>query len=122
MTEAEREVPDLADLANQIQETMDQLDGPAGQTADAMSQIKNTILPLMKDLAESVIFALGDLEEAAIPVEISRAEAADIATLLQAVLHSNPGNADLAARVQAGLEALEQTDEPEGDDEDEETN
>lgn len=116
----ERDIPDFPTLLADIEGTMVRLDNPASQ-ADAMSEIRNTILPLMKDVIEAMMVFGEDVQDMVNPVEISAAEAQDIGTMLTAFAQSNPGNPEIAERVQAALESLDLNEgEGEDDDEDEE--
>ena len=113
MAEAERDIPDLPTLLADIEGTMVRLDNPSSQ-ADAMSEIRNTVLPLMKDFVEAMMVFGEDVQDMVNPVEITAAQAQNISTMLTAFAQSNPGNPEIAERVKSALEDLDL-----GDDEDE---
>ena len=119
MAEAERDIPDFQTLLSDIDGQMLRLDNPATQ-ADALSEIKNTVLPLMKDLVEVLMVFGEDVQDMVNPVEITATEAQDIGTMLTALAQSNPGNTELAERVQVALDALDlgEPGDDEGEDED----
>ncbi len=127
----ERDIPTLDDLATEIDATIAKWDGPAGELpADPVaaikhvwSEIKNTILPLVKDLTASTSVGLMYVQDLAEPVELTGGEADEVATLLKAFAGSRPGDTALQERIAAALEPLEpDDDEDEDGDEDEETN
>jgi len=119
MAEAERDIPDFPTLLADIEGTMVRLDNPSSQ-ADAMSEIRNTILPLMKDFVEAVMVFGEDVQDMVNPVEVTAAEAQDIGTMLTAFAQSNPGNPEIAERVKTALEALDLAEGDDDEDEDEE--
>ena len=115
----ERDIPDFPTLLAEIEATSARLDNPSSQ-ADAMSEIKNTILPLMKDFVEAVMVFGEDVQDMVNPVELTAAEAQDIGTMLTAFAQSNPGNPEIAERVQTALESLDLGGEDDDEDEDDE--
>lgn len=117
MAEAEREIPDFPTLLADTEKDIARLESPVSQ-ADALSEIKNTVLPLIRDLIEAIMIFGEDIQDEINPVKLNSSEAQDIGTLLQSVVHANPGNAELAERVNGHLESLDLLDEPE----DEESN
>jgi len=123
----ERDIPTLDDLATEIDATIAKLDGPAGEIpADPiaackliMGEIKNTILPLMKDIVASTSIGLMYVQDLAEPVELTGGEADEVATLLKAFAGSRPGDTALQERISAALEPLEPDDDEDEEDEDE---
>jgi hypothetical protein len=114
----ERDVPDLPTLLTDITAAIDRLDKTPVTDAEAVkAMVVNDVLPLMKDFIESTLYAFEDIQDLVEPIKITGAEAQNIATILQATLQSNPGNKELAERINDGLEALDMGD----DDEEEET-
>jgi hypothetical protein len=121
----EREIPTLDELVTEIEGIVERLDKdhPAGAPVDPaalMSEIKNTVLPLMKDLAASTALGFVEIQDIVDPIKLSGADAEEVAALLKAFAQTRPTDAALQERIGLAMEALEQDDE-EGDEE-EETN
>jgi len=112
----EREVPELPDLVTEIDATIAQLNQPGAAGRDPITEIRETVLPLLRDLATSVMFALEDLQDQVSPVELTGAEAQEGIQLLKAFVQLQPGNTHLQERVTQMIDALG----GEGDDESDE--
>ena len=85
-----------------------------------MSELKNTILPLMKDITASTMLDLIELRDIVDPIKLNTAEADEIEALLKAFSESRVGDTALQARIAEALMALERNDDEEdgeGDDE-----
>jgi|SRR5882672_4427086 len=119
----ERDIPTLEDLAADIDAQIKRLDAPrtTAVTADeAMNEIRNTVLSLMKDMVLSTSMGLMFVQDLAEPVELTGSEADEIATLLKAFAASRPTDLALQGRLQEALELVsgeddEDEDETEGD-------
>lgn len=119
----ERDVPELQDLVTDLEGTMKRYDEAPQGSIDWESEVKNTLLPLMKDLAESTMLAMVELRDIVDPVTISTEDAQEIGTLLAALRESQPGNAQLVSRIDAALAVLsDEGDDDEEGDEEEDTN
>jgi hypothetical protein len=122
----ERDVPTLDELViecDTIAANLDKTYPPGAEVsgADVMSELKNTILPLIKDVAASAMLDIGEIQDDINPVKLTRADADEAAILLKAYAASNPTDAGLQGRIAAQLEALEDGDDEE-DEEETETN
>jgi hypothetical protein len=123
MAAEERDVPTLEELLTEIDATIARLDQPGAAAANAMDEIRNTILPLMKDVVASVGLGFIDIQDEINPIRLGGADAEEIHTLLQAFAASRPTDTQLQERVKQAADLLEQDDDEEGGDEDdEETN
>lgn len=116
----ERDVPTLEELANECDAIMARLDKdfPAGTEvsgASLMSEIKNTLLPLFKDIAAAAFLDIIDLQDEINPVKISQAQAEETADLLKAFAASRPMDPALLERISAALEPLEGDEDDEGE-------
>lgn len=109
--EEDREVPELPDLVTEIDATIAQLSQPGAAERDPIAEIRETVLPLLKDLATSVMFAVEDLQDQVNPVELTGAEAQEAMQLLKALAQLQPTNTQLQERVTQMLEALGGDDE-----------
>ncbi len=121
----ERDVPQLDELGTEIDAQIARLDNtPEGSitAASVMSELKNTVLPLLKDLAAATGLGFEEIQDEVNPIKLGGAAAQNIGELLQALKAGSPGNADLHGRIDEALVDLEQVDEPEEDEEDEDTN
>ena len=118
-TTEERDVPELPELLAEIENTILSYDERtrAGQTLVAMSEITNTLLPLLRDTVAAMIFEVEDIHNEINPVKLAHEDAEEVGTLLGA-LHAHAtatGDTGLAERVTAVLPLL--GDEPDdGDD------
>lgn len=125
MAEEERDVPDLPTILNDIHLLIAKVDTaqPGQPHADPMNVIRNEILPLLKDLTESVGYALEDVQDLVDPIRLTGAEASGIADILLAAREANPNNPALLEKIQEGLDALDYEEgEGGGDEDDEEDN
>jgi hypothetical protein len=116
----ERDVPELQDLVTEIETTITSLDermrtAPPG-SINAMAEITNTILPLLKDVVESVLISLVEIRDIADPIELTGADAQEIGTLLAAFRESQKDNPQLVERIDGALDLLG----PEGEDDEDE--
>lgn len=121
MAEEERNVPDIPTILNDIVSLIAKVDTaqPGHPHADPMNVLKNEVLPLLKDLTESVGYALEDLQDLVDPIKLTGAEASEIADILIAARDANPNNTALLEKIEAGLEALEyQEGDGDGEEED----
>ena len=124
MAEVERDVPGLDELVIEIDANIARLDNAAGEitAASVMSELKNTILPLMKDIASSAGLGFEEIQDIIEPIKLTGASAQNIGELLQGFKAASPGNANLHGRIDEALVDLEQMDPPDEDEDDEETN
>lgn len=124
MAEEERDLPDLPTLLTDtvtMHQRFDAMVSNSSGDPDALARgiasfLQNDLMPLLKDLQESNMAALEDLEDAIDPVKIPRSGAQAIADLLNGYKAQNAGNPDIVARVDEALDDLE----VDGGDEDEE--
>lgn len=118
----ERDIPTLEELSTEVDATVARLDKVAPSTnpeiQNLRDEIKNTLLPLIKDLAASTSIGLIYVQDLAEPVELSGAEADEAATLLKAFAESQPLDKALQERIAIAVEPLLGDDGE--DDEDEE--
>lgn len=117
----ERDIPTLDDLVNEIEALSQRLDRdypPSTQvTAEAvMSELKNTLLPLIKDVASAAMIDISDLNDAVNPVKVSMVDAQEMADLLKAFAASRPTDLELQARIKDKVDILEGEDDEDGDD------
>lgn len=123
----ERDVPTLDELVNEIDNLSARLDkdypdGTEVSGAAVMSELKNTFLPFLKDVAAATMIDIGEIQDIVDPVKITRAEADETSALLQAFAASRPTDLALQERIAATLELLENDDdddEGEGEEESE---
>jgi len=115
----ERDVPMLEDLVNEVDAIVARLDAsPTPATAETvMSELKNTILPLIKDIAASTMLGLIEIHDEINPVKLSGEQADETAALLKAFAESTT-DAALKQRIAEALEPLEE-EEDDGDEESE---
>lgn len=127
-TTEERDTPSLGDLFTEIEAKMADFDARPAGSLDVELELKNTILPLLKDVVASVGFAIEDLQDIVDPIKLSSQDAQEIGTLLAAFREMVTANPQLGAapqlveRIDDALAAVsdeDDDDEPEGDDEDE---
>ncbi len=116
----ERDVPPMDELVAECDTIVANLDKnyPAGAEvsgADVMSELKNTILPLIKDGIASALLDIMDLQDAVNPVKLGQQEAEEVSALLKAFAASRPTDAALQERIALALEPLEDDDEEEGE-------
>lgn len=118
MAEEERDVPDLPTILSDTSALIVKVDQaqPGQPHADPLNIIRNELLPLLKDLIESVSYAFEDVHDMLEPIKLTGAEANNIADILLAARAANPDNTALLEKIQDGLEALEYQ---EGDDDEE---
>jgi len=113
MAEEERDVPQLDELMTDIDNQVARYDQvPEEQLTGKylMSEIKNTILPLLKDIVASTGLGFEEIQDLIEPVKITAAQAQNIGELLEALKAGTPGNSTLHARVDEALIDLEQKD------------
>lgn len=121
----ERDIPMLEELVNECDAISARLDKdfPAGTEVPGsalMSEIKNTLLPLIKDVASAAMLDISDIQDEINPVKLSQAQAQDTADLLKAFAASRPTDPTLQERIALAVESLEDDDgEDEGEGEDE---
>lgn len=120
----ERDIPTLDDLAVEIDGIIARLDRdyPAGAPVDAaavMSELKNTVLPLMKDLSASTTLGFVEIQDIVDPIKLTGGEAEEISALLKAFAATRQGDSALLERIAQANEFLEQDDEDEDDGDDE---
>lgn len=119
----ERDVPELQDLVTDLEGTMKRYDEAPEGSIDWESEVKNTLLPFMKDLTESVMLGMVELQDMVDPIKLTGAEAQEIGTLLAALRESQPTNAQLVSRIDEALTLLsDEPDEEEGDDDEDDPN
>ncbi len=121
----ERDVPTLGDLLSEIDATVTRLDQASTSPVTAamvMDEIRNTILPLMKDIVASTGFGFEDIQDIIDPVKIAQGDAEEISALLKAFAASRPTDAALQERIAQATEVLEQDDEDEEEGTETETN
>lgn len=120
MVDEERDVPDLPTILTDINALIAKVDAaqPGQPHADPMNVLRNELLPLLKDLTESVGYALEDVQDLVDPIKLTGAEASGIADILLAARAANPNNPALLEKIQDGLDALEYQEG--GDEEDDE--
>ncbi len=124
-TTEERDIPELQDLVTEIENTIKSLDNRPAASFDAaalLAEIKNTVLPLIKDVAESTLISLVEIRDIAEPVELTGQEADEMATLLAAFRESQKDtNPQLVERIDNAL-AVFAEDEDDEDSEEEDAN
>ncbi len=118
----ERDVPMLEDLLGEIDATMARLDASPTPTdiEGVWSELKNTILPLMKDVVASTRLDLIEIQDIVDPIKLTTVEAEENEELLKAFAASRPGDTALQERINGMLAVLERGDDEEdgeGDDE-----
>ncbi len=122
MADEERDLPQLDELAADITTQIEILDKtPPDQITPEflMGVLRNTVLPLMKDLAETTDSALVELDAQIDPVKISRIDAAEIVQLMQAFKTASPGQTELHDRIDAALIDLTEEEDDEEPEEEE---
>jgi len=115
----ERDVPTLDELVNEFDAVVARLDKdyPAGTEvlgSALMSEIKNTLMPLFKDVAAATLLDIIDIQDEINPVKLTQAQSEETADLLKAFAASRPTDPALQERIALALEPLE------GDDDDDE--
>lgn len=115
----ERDVPQLDELVAEIDANISRLDNVAGAITPEMlmSELKNTILPLMKDLATSTGMGFEEIQDEINPIRLGGAAAQNITELLQALKAGSPGNTDLHGRIDEALVDLDQGEEEDDEEE-----
>ncbi len=110
----ERDVPMLEELVTEIDATVARLDAsPTAATAESvMSEIKNTILPLMKDLASSCMLGFIEINDIIDPVKLTGEQADETVVLLKAYAAATTDPA-LKERIAEALIPLEEEDDDE---------
>lgn len=124
MTE-ERNIPDMVTLVEDLggmqarfdKMVADNQGNPEELIRQTAGFIQNDLLGLVKDLAESTLIAVQDLEDLVDPVKISRDDAVGIAEILLATKATNGGNPQLVAKIDEALEALDYEEGTEEEDE-----
>jgi len=109
----------LEDLLNEIDATVARLDSAPNPTTPEegvrmlMSELKNTILPLVKDVAASTMLDLMEMRDIVDPIKLNTSDAEEIEALLMAFSESRAGDPGLQARISDALAALERGDDEE---------
>jgi len=123
MADEERDIPQLDELATDITVQIELLDKtpPEQVTPEFLHGVlRNTVLPLLKDLAESADANFVELSDLVDPLKISRGRAAEIKELLQSFKVASPGQSLLHERIDESLVDLDD-DEPDDEEETEES-
>lgn len=121
----ERDVPDLGTIVNDLTATQERIDAlvsnnksdPVALAQALASFIQNDLMVIVKDLAESTLIGMQELQDMVDPIEIPGSAAQEIADLLQALKAQNAANPDLVARCDEALDVLDVGDD--GEDEEE---
>lgn len=124
MSNEERDVPTLQDLDTEIGVLIQRLDDTPDErvsTQFLMNEIKNTILPLLRDTVKSVGYGFEDIQDMIDPVKIPRASADNIIELLEALKVASVGNTELHERIDDALADLEPEEEDDTETDEEET-
>lgn len=117
MSLEERDQPPLDDLYTEVENLQKALDARPDGTIDAVVEIKNTLLPLLKDIIGATLERTDDLYDMVRPIELGRDDADEIGSLLGALRAQSEGKPELLERIDGALSLLTDGDDEDDDDE-----
>jgi hypothetical protein len=118
MSNEERLVPPLDTLLADLGPMQERLDAAVKEkTFDAAQFLQNELMPFVKDLVESTLYAFEDVQDLVNPITVPGDDAESLIEILEATKASNPGNTLLIERIDRGLAVLRQEDDGEAEDE-----